>query len=101
MANVPTDISGNADSVAELVIYLMIGLSRNVEMMKDSLEKRIMECPMGISLKGRTVGIVELGGIGKALIHRLRPFGLQGFEIGFKRKNYFRCRTRCFLEGTP
>jgi lactate dehydrogenase-like 2-hydroxyacid dehydrogenase len=30
VANVPTDISGNAESVAEVGIYLMIGLSRNV-----------------------------------------------------------------------
>jgi len=85
VANVPTDISGNADSVAELVIYLMIGLSRNVKMMQDSLERRIMGGPMGISLKGRTVGIVGLGGIGKALIHRLRPFGVN--LIGIKQSN--------------
>lgn len=75
VANVPTDISGNADSVAEIAIYLMIGLSRNVELMNQSLEKKIMGGPMGISLKGRTVGIVGLGGIGKALIKRLKPFG--------------------------
>ncbi|SDU27601.1 2-hydroxyacid dehydrogenase [Desulfobacula phenolica] len=77
VANVPTDVSGNADSVAELAIYLMIGLSRNTEMMKDSLKNRIMGGPMGLSLKGRTVGIVGLGGIGKALVHRLRPFGVK------------------------
>lgn len=85
VANVPSDISGNADSVAELAIYFMIGLSRNVEMMKDSLEKRIMGGPMGIALKGRTVGIVGLGGIGKALINRLRPFGVN--LIGIKRSD--------------
>ncbi|RLB98962.1 MAG: lactate dehydrogenase [Deltaproteobacteria bacterium] len=85
VANVPTDISGNADSVAELVIYLMIGLSRNVKMMKTSLEKRIMGDPMGIALKGRTVGIVGLGGIGKAVINRLRPFGVN--LIGIKQSN--------------
>ncbi len=33
VANVPTDISGNADSVAELAIYLMIGLARNFRSM--------------------------------------------------------------------
>ncbi|CCK81373.1 Rossmann-fold NAD(P)-binding domain-containing protein [Desulfobacula toluolica] len=49
VANVPTDVSGNADSVAELAIYLMIGLSRNTEMMKDSLKNRIMGGPMGLS----------------------------------------------------
>lgn len=54
-------------------------------MMKDSLEKRIMGGPMGIALKGRTVGIVGLGGIGKALINRLRPFGVN--LIGIKRSD--------------
>jgi len=81
VANVPSDISGNADSVAELAIYFMIGLSRNVEMMTASLEKRIMGAPMGIALKGRTVGIIGLGGIGKALIDRLRPFGVRLFGM--------------------
>ena len=85
VANVPTDISGNADSVAELAIYLMIGLSRNVELMKVSLKKQIMGDPMGMALKGRTVGIVGLGGIGKALIKRLRPFGVK--LIGIKQSN--------------
>lgn len=85
VANVPSGVSGNADSVAELAIYLMIGLSRNVEMMKQSLEKRIMGGPMGFALKGRTVGIVGLGGIGKSLIDRLKPFGVK--LIGIKQSN--------------
>jgi phosphoglycerate dehydrogenase-like enzyme len=85
VANVPTDISGNADSVAEIAIYLMIGLSRNVELMKENLKKRVIGGPMGIALKGRTVGIVGLGGIGKALINRLRPFGVN--LIGIKQSN--------------
>ena len=96
VANVPSDISGNADSVAELAIYLMIGLSRNVEMMKDSLEKGIMGGPMGIALKGRTVGIVGLGGIGKALINRLRPFGVN--LIGIKRSNPIQAQKDLCME---
>ena len=77
VANVPTDISGNADSVAELAVYMMIGLSRSVEGMKAGLERRIMGGPMGQSLKGRTAGIVGLGGIGRALAARLKPFGVR------------------------
>lgn len=96
VANVPSDISGNADSVAELAIYLMIGLSRNVEMMKESLEKRIMGDPMGIALKGRTVGIVGLGGIGKAVINRLKPFGVN--LIGIKRSNLVQAQKDLCLD---
>ena len=99
VANVPTDISGNADSVAEIVIFFMVGLSRNVELMKASLEKRIMGSPMGSSLKGRTVGIVGLGGIGKSLIHRLRPFGVK--LIGIKQSNQAKKELGLDWVGSP
>jgi phosphoglycerate dehydrogenase-like enzyme len=82
-ANVPTDISGNADSVAELGVYLMIGLSRNVPGMAQSLANRKMGEPQGRALTGRTVGLVGLGGIGEALIRRLRAFDVR--LIGIKR----------------
>jgi len=85
VANVPTDISGNADSVAELGIYFLIGLSRNVGGMASSLMEQKMGEPQGLALKGRTIGLVGLGGIGRALIKRLRAFGVN--IIGIKRHN--------------
>lgn len=96
VANVPSDVSGNADSVAELAIYLMIGLSRNVEKMKASMEKRIMGGPMGIALRGRTVGIVGLGGIGKALANRLKAFGVK--LIGIKNSNPGKAQKELCME---
>ncbi len=83
VANVPSALSGNADSVAELGIYLMIGLSRNAAGMANSLQQRRMGEPKGLALSGKTVGIVGLGGIGKALARRLKPFGVR--LIGLKR----------------
>jgi len=47
VANVPTDISGNAASVAELGIYHMIGLCRDVHGMAKSLKARKMGQPQG------------------------------------------------------
>ncbi len=85
VANVPTDISGNADSVAELAIYLMIGLSRRVHEAAKRLQKGLMGEPQGMALRGKTVGIVGLGGIGTALVHRLKPFGMRIF--GIKRRD--------------
>lgn len=85
VANVPTDISGNADSVAELGIFLMIGLSRDLRGMAKSLATRRMGEPQGKSLCGCTVGVVGLGGIGRALIKRLKPFDVH--LIGIKRDN--------------
>ena len=53
VANVPSDISGNADSVAELGIYLMIGLSRNFRQMALSLANRQTGTPPGRGQDGR------------------------------------------------
>jgi len=47
VANVPTNISGNADSVAELGIYMMIGLSRDFRGMARSLRDKKMGEPRG------------------------------------------------------
>lgn len=85
VANVPTAISGNADAVAELGVYMMIGLSRNVSGMAASLSSRKMGEPRGISLAGKTVGIVGLGGIGRALAARLQAFNMN--IIAIKRRN--------------
>lgn len=83
VANVPTDACGNADSVAELGIYLMIGLTRDVRGMATSFANRKIGEPRGTTLTGKTAGIVGLGGIGKALIRRLRAFDMR--LIGVKR----------------
>ena len=85
VANVPTGSSGNADSVAELGIYMMIGLSRDVRGMERSLRDRKMGEPRGKSLFGRTVGLIGLGGIGQALVQRLKPFGVH--IIGVKQRD--------------
>lgn len=83
VANVPTDACGNADSVAELGVYLMIGLARNVRGMAKSFANRKIGEPRGTTLMGKTAGIVGLGGIGKALIRRLRALDMK--IIGVKR----------------
>ena len=83
VANVPTDKCGNADSVAELGIFFMVALSRDLKGMSKSLRARKMGEPQGKALLGRTVGLIGLGGIGKALAKRLRSFGVR--LIGIKR----------------
>jgi phosphoglycerate dehydrogenase-like enzyme len=101
VANVPTDISGNADSVAELGIYLMIGLSRNFRQTALSFANRQTGVPQGRALSGKTVGIIGLGGIGRALIRRLKPFGVN--LIGIKRHDPQKAKEDIGLEwaGTP
>jgi len=85
VANVPSDTSGNAESVAEMGIYLMIALARRAREMRRSIKQGVIGSPFGMALKGKTVGILGLGGIGKALVHRLRPFGVK--LHGIKRHN--------------
>jgi phosphoglycerate dehydrogenase-like enzyme len=96
VANVPTDISGNAESVAEVGIYLMIGLSRDVRGMARSLENRKTGEPKGMALCGRTVGLVGLGGIGRALAKRLKAFDVH--LIGIKRHEPDRAMEELGLE---
>ena len=101
VANVPTDISGNADSVAELGIYLMIGLSRDVRGMSQSLGNRLMGVPQGRALSEKTVGLIGLGGIGRALVKRLKAFDVR--VIGIKRNNPEKAKAELGLEwaGSP
>lgn len=84
VANVPSDHSGNADSVAELGIWMMIGLARRQHEIADCLAQQKLGQPIGMGLMGKTVGLVGLGGIGKALAKRLAPFGMR--MIGLKRE---------------
>ncbi len=101
VANVPTDISGNADSVAELGIYMMIGLSRDTRKMASCLAGRQMGVPQGRALSGKTVGIIGLGGIGRALARRLKAFDVH--LIGIKRHDPQKAKGDLGLEwaGTP
>ncbi len=77
VANVPAAGSGNADSVAELGIYLMLALARRAPQMHASVAAGVIGTPFGMALQGRTCGIVSLGGIGAAMARRLKPFGMR------------------------
>lgn len=81
--NVPTAESGNADSVAELGIWMMVGLARDVRRIRGALAERHLGTPIGLGLKGRTVGLVGMGGLGQALAKRLRTFDMT--LLGLKR----------------
>jgi phosphoglycerate dehydrogenase-like enzyme len=74
-ARVPGDVSGNADSVAELAMLQLLVLIRRLDQARVALSAREWDSrPTAGSLVGSTVAIVGLGAIGFSLAHRLAPF---------------------------
>ncbi len=78
----------NVDAVAELTIGLMLMLARklhNIDRIIHSDEFEIIEFEdyvkylnnfQGIELKGKSIGIIGLGQIGRRVADRLKPFGV-------------------------
>ncbi|NEQ63545.1 MAG: hydroxyacid dehydrogenase [Moorea sp. SIO4A1] len=77
VAHVPGRVSGNADSVAEHAIMLMLMLSRHITTTQQSSKSEDWSAKAGIALLGKTACIVGLGDIGTALAVRLKAFGMR------------------------
>jgi len=73
----------NAQAVAELAVFLMLGLARKLPLHKRSFERRVVGDPPGTELAGKTLGIVGLGASGRALARLARGFGMN--VIGVRR----------------
>ena len=81
VANVPSGVSGNADSVAELGIYLLLGLLRKAWEVPAVMQAGRLGRPMGGTLQGKTIGLVGLGDLGKALLKKLAGFDVRTIGI--------------------
>jgi D-3-phosphoglycerate dehydrogenase / 2-oxoglutarate reductase len=64
----------NAVSVAELAVGLLLSLARQIPEGAFALREGSYPRLGGVSLEGRTVGIIGLGAIGKEVTKRLRGF---------------------------
>ena len=74
----PADLTGNATSVAEFAVLLLLGVARHLGEALRSLQGDPVRSPtLNLSLSGKTVCIVGLGTIGQQLVDRLRPFGVK------------------------
>ena len=83
VANVPGhEGTGNATSVAEHAIFLMLALARKFPKALDNVQRRVFGSPLGLSLTGKTVAVLGVGSIGAELARRLR--GLQMRTLGIK-----------------
>ena len=68
-SNAPSGETGNAESVAEWAVALMLAASRDLGLVRAGKSERV-----ALALAQKSVCIVGLGGIGHALAERLRPF---------------------------
>jgi len=74
----PADLTGNATSVAEFAILLLLGAARHIgEALRTIQGSPVTPPSLNLSLSGKTVCIVGLGTIGRQLVDRLRPFGVK------------------------
>ncbi len=83
VANVPGEGTGNAFSVAEHAVLLMLALARRFPEAQSNVRLGRLGAPLGTSLRGKTAGIIGVGSIGKELAGRLRGFGMR--VLGLKR----------------
>jgi D-3-phosphoglycerate dehydrogenase len=67
---------GPTDGVAELTLAGLLALLRRVPQADASIRRGEFAKPMGRLLRGKTVAIVGLGRIGKALAKLLQPFAV-------------------------
>jgi lactate dehydrogenase-like 2-hydroxyacid dehydrogenase len=76
VANTPNVLN---DAVAELCVCLMLSVFRQIPLADQFVRSgqwKSEAFPLGATLKGKHVGIVGLGRIGKEIAARLNPFGV-------------------------
>ncbi len=82
--------AGNTQSTAEHTLALMLALSRNVAPAHQSLMEHKWDRNrfMGAQLAGKTLGIVGLGRVGRAVAQRAKAFEMRvlGFDLAMSRE---------------
>ena len=74
----PSDVTGNAASVAEFAVLLLLAASRRLGAFLKAETDPSLHPPLILpALLGKTICIVGLGDVGEELVSRLRPFGMK------------------------
>lgn len=81
VANVPSVGSGNAESVAELAIALLLMLFRQLPQAQEKFRQGKLGAPMSEALWQSTVLILGYGGIGEEIARRLQGFGCRVIAV--------------------
>lgn len=74
VSNIPSRDTGNAQSCAEMAIFLTLAILRNLNGMTRSIKQQQLGVPPGDALIGKSVLVIGFGNIAKELIVRLVPF---------------------------
>jgi phosphoglycerate dehydrogenase-like enzyme len=77
VANLRANATGNAESVAEHALLLLLALARRLRTAEESLRQGRWAHPTGMSLFGKVACIVGLGDIGGLLAPRLQALGMR------------------------
>ncbi len=67
----------NADAVAEMALLLMLSLARRVKPAAAAFARADLGVPLGVELRGKTLGIVGLGRSGAALARIAEAVGMR------------------------
>jgi D-3-phosphoglycerate dehydrogenase len=67
----------NAQAVGELAFGLILGLARKIPYLSDETRKGAWVRSTGVELKGKTLGILGLGAIGKVVASCAQGFGME------------------------
>jgi len=90
VCNVPAAGSGNAESVAEMALLLMLALARRFTLALDNVKKRRFCSPQGKTLWQKTACVIGLGSVGRAVLQRLAPFGMTLIGVNRSWKDDFK-----------
>ena len=72
----------NDISVAEHALFLLLALARRLPAAQHAFAAREIGVPLGIELAGKTLGILGMGRIGRALAERARALGMEVIALG-------------------
>lgn len=73
---VTTTVGSNHDAVADFTLGLILDLTRHVTQIAGEVRAGTWRRVAGIELRGKTLGIVGTGRVGREVAARARPFGL-------------------------
>jgi len=76
VSNIPSKDTGNAESCAEMCIFLILAMLRKVNLMAESIQHQRLGVPIGSMLKGKSICIIGFGNIAKCLVPRLKAFNV-------------------------